>query len=89
VLQQDHSSAKSQLRDLCTFPPLLVKAVWIQKFEYSDTQGGGSPFSKEKKREEWGEDLCYWVLRGEGGLILRCKVINIKKKQLNTEIAQK
>lgn len=54
MLQQDHSSAKSQLRDLCTFPPLLVKAVWIQKFEYSDTQGGGLPLLKGEEEGRMG-----------------------------------
>lgn len=52
------------------FSPLFIKAVWIQKFEYSI--GGGSPFSKDNGKEEWGEDLCEGCWEEKGGLKLRC-----------------
>jgi hypothetical protein len=37
----------------------------------------GSPFSKEKGREEWGEVLHEGVLGGRKGLILGCKEKNV------------
>jgi hypothetical protein len=37
---------------------------------------GNFPFSKEKEKEEWWEDLCEGVLEGKKGLILLCKEIN-------------